>query len=399
MSKRDSIGFSFFSIVTIDYLAYNDTTASYYYTGSDDENHNVCVVGWDDNFEASNFNTPPPGNGAYIVKNCWGTGWGDEGFFYVSYYDTMFTPYAIVVADDPDILSNIYQYDPLGWTWNWGGWGVSEGWGANIFTAAGNENLEAVSFYCADMYTEAMIYIYRNVSGTTDPTNGGLVHTQGESFDFPGYFTVDLEYTIPLLAGEKFSVVVHFDTPSEEYPIPIEYPWPSYSSAASANHGESFVSDNGITWYDLGQGEDSNVCLKAFTNPGTPEISVRFNQILFPDGSSKNLGTKPMGAVVGKEFTFTIDNYGNMPLNLTGSPDLVTVSGPDAKYFMVSEQPTSPVAAGSDTTFKLKTVRDTLPPLPAGFEKTFTFDVNIPNDDSDENPYNFTITVTLKKTS
>jgi hypothetical protein len=55
------------------------------------------------------------------------------------------------------------------------------------------------------------------------------------------------------------------------------------------------------------------------------------------------------------------------------------------------------VAAGGQNTFKLKTVIDTVPPMPVGWERTFNFDVNIANNDSDENPYNFTIWVTLRK--
>ena len=61
----------------------------------------------------------PPGNGAFIVRNSWGTGWGDAGYFYVSYYDTNFGYGENAVFDDAEPTSNynaIYQYDPLGWT-------------------------------------------------------------------------------------------------------------------------------------------------------------------------------------------------------------------------------------------------------------------------------------------
>ncbi len=49
--------------------------------------HAVSVVGWDDNFPASKFLTVPEGNGAFLVKNSWGTGWGNGGYFWISYYD------------------------------------------------------------------------------------------------------------------------------------------------------------------------------------------------------------------------------------------------------------------------------------------------------------------------
>jgi C1A family cysteine protease len=42
-------------------------------------NHGVCIVGWDDSVCPS---------GAWIVKNSWGTGWGEAGFFYIAYGDS-----------------------------------------------------------------------------------------------------------------------------------------------------------------------------------------------------------------------------------------------------------------------------------------------------------------------
>jgi len=40
-------------------------------------NHAVLIVGWDD--------TMCDGDGAWICKNSWGSGWGEEGFFYIKY--------------------------------------------------------------------------------------------------------------------------------------------------------------------------------------------------------------------------------------------------------------------------------------------------------------------------
>ena len=98
---------------------YNATTKSYYYNGSSSTNHEVLVVGWDDDYAAANFATTPAGNGAFIVKNSWGTGWGSSGYFYVSYYDAKFgratNPSAVFNGAEPtDNYAGIYQYDPLG---------------------------------------------------------------------------------------------------------------------------------------------------------------------------------------------------------------------------------------------------------------------------------------------
>ena len=40
--------------------------------------HAVCLVGYYDNFR----NT---GHGYFIARNSWGTGWGDNGYFYMPY--------------------------------------------------------------------------------------------------------------------------------------------------------------------------------------------------------------------------------------------------------------------------------------------------------------------------
>lgn len=128
-----------------------------------------------------------------------------------------------------------------------------------------------------------------------------------------------------------------------------------------------------------------------------PEIHVRLAGINIADGSTKNLGTRTSSFIMGREFPFRIENKGLIPLNLTGSPK-VSLSGPQASQFYISQQPTSPVGGLSQTVFKLRTVRDSLPPgLPIGWTHPVSFTVNIQNDDSDENPYNFTINFTLEK--
>lgn len=124
---------------------------------------------------------------------------------------------------------------------------------------------------------------------------------------------------------------------------------------------------------------------------------VTFKGKNLPNGASKNVGTISLNKLVGTVFTFTIENQTTETLNLTGSPDLVTLSGPDSGYFMVYEQPpVSTLGVGGSTTFKIRTRKTTPPSVPVGWTKTFSFTINIPND-SPSNPYTFTLSGTAKK--
>ena len=84
-------------------LAYTDdyydttSTPSYYFPNEQNTNHCVEVVGWDDNYPADAFKTKPAGNGAWLIKNSYGTGsYRGCGYFWLSYYDkTVHDGYAV----------------------------------------------------------------------------------------------------------------------------------------------------------------------------------------------------------------------------------------------------------------------------------------------------------------
>ncbi len=257
---------------------YNSSSGAYFYTGNSTPNHAVVIVGWDDNFSASNFKTPPSGNGAWIVKNSWGTDWGKDGYFYISYFDSSLEGGVAYRSDEGTNFARVYDYDPLGWIGSWGSYSPSgtytpstTAWMANIFTAAASEPLRAVSFYAGSSNTAYEIRIYRGVS-TGAPRSGQIASSQPESgtLDIPGYRTVVLGTPASLQAGERFSVVVKLTTPASYRPIPVEYRVAGYSDNAAASTNQSFVSLDGTAWQDAASlSNPSNVCLKAFTGTGT----------------------------------------------------------------------------------------------------------------------------------
>ena len=251
---------------------YSEDTYAFYNAASKGGGHLVTLVGWNDNFSASNFAVNPGENGAWLVKNSWGT-WGDEGYFWLSYADPTIGQSAVFVGADRTNYSRAYQYDPLGWISGYG-YGDETAWFASVFTADGLgadvEALKAVSLYAGQTGASYRIEVYRGVTANA-PRSGSLAASFEGTLSTAGYHTIKLA-DVNLTPGERFSVVVRLTTPGYNFPIPIEYPEAGWSDKARANAGESFISSNGTTWSDMTAAVlNANVCLKAFTGPGTTD--------------------------------------------------------------------------------------------------------------------------------
>lgn len=267
---------------------YNPATASYYYNDetATRANHAVLLCGWDDDYPRENFrqDNRPSKNGAWLIKNSWGTDYGDAGFFWISYEDLGFSDGTAFLVGEADNYDYNYGYDQLGWCNMLGadtGRGET-GWFANIFTCSmsgseNNEILKAVSFYTVANNASYEIYVYTGLTDKTNPRSGTLaLGPQRGSELFAGYHTVSLDEALELAPGTTFSVVVKMTTPGYYYPIPVEmsvgtplgdgtaYP---YSSKAVIEKGVSFAAIDGAEWEDVAE-YDVNVCLKAFTAKG-----------------------------------------------------------------------------------------------------------------------------------
>ena len=258
--------------------SYASTSHTYYYSGSSYCNHGVVIVGWDDNKYVPNA---PVGEryGAFIVRNSWGSSWGEGGYFYVSYYDRKIAFQALGCFDErPETafsFDRVYFYDKLGYIDSWG-YESTVAWAANWFVPTQDEDLTAVGFYATDSPTAYEIYIYENFSGDTF---SGLRAAKSGTVPYPGWYTVVLDDPVPLLQGDGFGVVVKFTTDDYIGPIPMEEPISGYSSAAMAEPGQSYVSSDGSSWTDVTSVagcSECNVCIKAFLSDpaGEPPIPL-----------------------------------------------------------------------------------------------------------------------------
>ncbi len=247
-------------------------------------NHAVTIVGWDDSFPTSYFPAlnKPSKAGAWLCKNSWGTAYGDNGYFWISYEDATLTDYTTFTAEKASMYDTIAQYDGYGYNNAASIRNVDAVYMANIFRADADSAVRYVGFYTLTENRSFTVSVYRNVSGS-DPTGGTLALTVSGNAPFAGYHTVTLGKDIPLQKGEYYSVVVEFPTDkSESFAVPVEgntYTQSGITFRFASKEGTSYLGyrDGSCTWLDASKEGYNNVCVKAMLVNGQsqkPAIST-----------------------------------------------------------------------------------------------------------------------------
>ena len=244
---------------------YNSDTNAYCYIGTEKPNHDVVIIGWDDNYSKDNFSVDLEGDGAFICQNSWGTSFGDQGIFYVSYYDTNIGTHNVVYTgiEDVDNYDHIYQSDICGWVGQLG-YNKESIYGANVFTAQGKENLTAASFYATGKDSEYELYVVNNFEDENSFKNMKKV-AEG-SLKNAGYYTIDFSEEIPVEAGERYAVCLRIKTPDAVHPLAIEYAADKTTASVDLTDGEGYISASGSKWVDVTTIQKCNLCIKAFSN-------------------------------------------------------------------------------------------------------------------------------------
>ena len=244
---------------------YNGLKNAYCYTGTEEPNHDIVIIGWDDDRPASDFGGKARGKGAFICQNSWGEDFGDNGVFYVSYYDSNIGSQAvsysrIMSGDSYDI---IHQSDLCGWTGQIG-YSGENALAANIFTAGVDENVSACGFYALGNDTIYEAYIVEDYHGVEDLSRRKPVASG--KLDHKGFYTVTFESPVSVSAGERFAVMLSITTPGISQPMAVEYTSERMEHEVDLSDGEGYISVNGLDWTSVEEKSHGNLCLKAYSN-------------------------------------------------------------------------------------------------------------------------------------
>jgi len=231
-----------------------DGSYTLHHTGGGWPNHAVLIVGWDDGL------THAGGSGAWIVKNSWGTGWGDSGTFTIAYGSAsigMFSSFAHS-WQDYDSSGQVLHYDEGGWSNSWGCTGSTTAWGLVEVTPQHDVRVTAVEFWTTDATTDVDVYVYDSFDGTAPGTL--LAQELNNAYAEAGYHSVSLSSPVSVGSGDDVVAVVKLSNADHGLPVPADQLGPSET-------GRTYISCSGSsgTWTDLGSYDSDDVAIRLRT--------------------------------------------------------------------------------------------------------------------------------------
>ncbi len=244
------------------YTYFNNLTTS--------TNHLISLVGWDDNMKVTGgtISGRPPA-GVFIAKNSYGTTWGDNGFFYISYYDLHIIDYGVCWPEREDFTpgTEVYTHSRLGSFYSTG-YVDPVGYGLVKLSLDENAQLVRLGTFVNAAMAEVSFEVYDDFDDVNLILSNKITEVDHQYCDWPGYYTFELPESVSFNTANDIYVKVRYYTPGVDEPIPIEKFMSGFCDPAIASNS-CWISGDGQdgNWFLVG-GTTSylyDLCIYAYT--------------------------------------------------------------------------------------------------------------------------------------
>ncbi|MBR4748112.1 MAG: Ig-like domain-containing protein [Abditibacteriota bacterium] len=259
----DDIKRSIMSKGVIDFSYYhsnsylNSANGSYYCDNSYYANHEISIVGWDDNYSRSKFNKTPAGNGAWLARNSWGTGFGNSGYMWISYYDKSACDYCqFSLTTDLARYSRVYELEAKGLVTS-----GSYTQARSAFTMKQDGSTVDAGTYCMAGGETLRCTVYVN----------GTKAASGEKYcKYPGYYLIPVKASFA--KGDKVICRIQY---ADNKQSGIYYT-PLTDDLSMSSNGDCQLSNDGSDWTDTREafGTPYANCIKLYTRDASSSVAV-----------------------------------------------------------------------------------------------------------------------------
>lgn len=336
---------------------------TYYCGQKQSANHEIVIVGWDDMISTA------AGQGAWIVRNSWGSKWGDDGYFYLSYQDKSLCNPTFYEAENASRgYTSVYQYD---------GVGIGDAQfasankisAANRYTARRDELITAVGTYTGAADSIVTVTIYVSPSGTS-PASGVKKFSKSFAVPYAGFHVLDLGKAVGVPKGYDFAVAVsssYNDNGKRRYLLPVEVADNDYYIAASIdfkkgqsyiNRGKGFRDVTKVAPLKSGRSafEIGNSLAKAYTKTTGKSAQIvevkktkyvkTYGKSKFPLNAKRIKGQGVLYYQSSNTEVASVNAAGIVTLRSPGKTTITVASAPDSTYRSAAKKITLIVKPG-----------------------------------------------------